>query len=60
MSTETPYTGTQVAALYGVHVSTIVRWADEGKIPCFRTPGGQRRYPRHEINLLLSAAHGAA
>ncbi len=56
MTTETPYTGTQVAALYGVHVSTVVRWADEGKIPSFRTPGGQRRYPRAAIDLHLATA----
>lgn len=56
MTTETPYTGTQVAALYGVHVSTVVRWADEGKIPSFRTPGGQRRYPRAAIDLHLAVA----
>lgn len=56
MTTETPYTGTQVAALFGVHVSTIVRWADEGRIPSFRTPTGHRRYPRSAIDALLGAA----
>lgn len=56
MSVETPYTGNQVAALFGVHVSTIVRWADEGKIPVFKTPGGRRRYPRAEIDALLARA----
>ena len=56
MTTQTPYSGAQVAALFGVHVSTIVRWADEGKIPCFRTPGGQRRYPRAEIDPMLGRA----
>lgn len=56
MTSETPYTGSQVAALFNVHVSTIVRWADEGKIPSFKTPGGQRRYPRHEINALVGVA----
>lgn len=56
MTTETPYTGSQVAALFGVHVSTIVRWAEGGKIPYFRTPGGQRRYPRAAIDALLRRA----
>jgi excisionase family DNA binding protein len=56
VTTETPYTGTQVAALFGVHVSTIVRWADDGRIPSFRTPGGQRRYPRQAIDALLVGA----
>lgn len=56
MTPETPYSGSQVAALFGVHVSTIVRWADEGKIPSFRTPGGQRRYPRAAIDALLAGS----
>lgn len=57
MTTQThPYTGSQVAALFNVHVSTIVRWADEGKIPSFKTPGGQRRYPRTLIDALLRGA----
>ena len=51
-----PYMGSQVAALFGVHVSTVVRWADEGKIPSFRTPGGQRRYPRAAIDAILRGA----
>lgn len=59
MPTQTPYTGTQVARLFNVDVSTVVRWADAGKIPSFRTPGGHRRYPRLEIDQLAQTA-GAA
>jgi len=28
----------------GVHQTTLRRWADAGNIPCFRTPGGHRRF----------------
>lgn len=56
MTTETPYTGGEVAALFGVHVSTVVRWADEGKIPVLRLPSGRRRYPRRDIDLMLGRA----
>ena len=50
------YTGSQVAELFAVHAATVVRWADAGKIPSFRTPGGHRRYPRTAIDALLRGA----
>lgn len=53
---EPPYTPGQVADLYGVSVVTVGVWADEGKLPHFRTPGGQRRFPRVEIDALLAEA----
>ncbi len=54
-----PYTGTEVAALFNVHVSTVVRWADDGKIPHFRTPSGHRRYPRADVDALLASGLAA-
>lgn len=30
--------------MLGVHVRTLVRWEDEGKIQAIKTPSGQRRY----------------
>jgi excisionase family DNA binding protein len=32
----------QVAELVGVSVDTVRRWADSGKLPSRRSPGGQR------------------
>jgi len=43
---------TQAAALLGVHVASIKRWADQGRLRCIRTPGGHRRYPVHEVEAL--------
>ena len=40
----------EAAALLGVHPDTLRRWTDEGKVPCTRTPGGQRRYTREAIS----------
>ncbi len=39
----------QVAELLGVHPSTVRLWADQGKLPVYRTPGGHRRFLRDEI-----------
>ena len=32
---------------------TVSRWAQEGRLPFFRTLGGHRRYPDAEIRALL-------
>jgi excisionase family DNA binding protein len=44
------------AALLGVHPDTLVRWADDGKIPFWLTPGGQRRFRREDIEALRAPA----
>lgn len=38
-------TTTQVAARLGVHRSTVIRWADTGRLPHTRTRRGDRRFP---------------
>jgi excisionase family DNA binding protein len=35
---------TRASELLGVHPTTLRRWADGGDVPCFRTPGGHRRF----------------
>lgn len=35
----------QVYKQFGYHPKTTADWADAGKIPCIRSPGGHRRYP---------------
>jgi excisionase family DNA binding protein len=35
---------TEAGALLGVHPTTLRRWTDAGEVPCFRTPGGHRRF----------------
>jgi excisionase family DNA binding protein len=34
----------EAGTLLGVHSTTVRRWADSGTVPCFRTPGGHRRF----------------
>ncbi len=44
------------SALLGVSTATLRRWADEGEIMTFTTPGGHRRVARAAVNALLSAS----
>lgn len=44
---------TEASNLLGVHYSTLRRWADAGIIPCFRTPGGHRRFRTADLNAWL-------
>jgi excisionase family DNA binding protein len=37
-------TPAEVAAILYVDPKTVTRWAKAGKLNCFRTPGGHRRF----------------
>ncbi len=41
----------EAAKVFGVHPSTVRNWADQGKIPVYRTTGGHRRFKHSEIEL---------
>ena len=45
----------QAARALGVSVSTIRRWSDAGALPGYRTPGGQRRFSREQIDAFLDS-----
>lgn len=34
---------------------TLRRWSDSGRVPAIRTPGGQRRFRRSDLDALLAA-----
>jgi excisionase family DNA binding protein len=40
----------QAASELGVSLGTVRRWSDLGYIKAYRTPGGQRRYSRDQID----------
>ena len=42
----------EVASLFHVSPKTIVRWAEEGKLPYIVTLGGHRRFPREATEAL--------
>ncbi|MBD2387974.1 MerR family transcriptional regulator, partial [Cylindrospermum sp. FACHB-282] len=39
----------EAAKRLGVHVSSLRRWENEGKLKAIRTPGGQRRFILEEV-----------
>jgi excisionase family DNA binding protein len=43
----------QAARYLGVAQSTIRKWSDQGRVPAFYTPGGHRRYRRHDLDVFL-------
>jgi len=45
----------EVAAVLGIHPSTVRGWSDRGLLPYHRTQGGHRRYLRSEIELWLQS-----
>jgi excisionase family DNA binding protein len=49
-----PWLELSVAADYlGIHFTTLRRWADDGMVPCIRTPGGRRRFKKDELDAFV-------
>jgi excisionase family DNA binding protein len=44
------FTSSQAAVYLGVSLATIRRWTDAGHVNCYRTPGGQRRFSRAQLD----------
>lgn len=44
------FTSSQAARYLGVSLATIRRWNDAGYLPSYRTPGGQRRFSREQLD----------
>jgi excisionase family DNA binding protein len=53
-ATDALLTPREVAAIFGVHTTTIARWARDAKLTPLRAPGGHRRYSRQEVRRLLT------
>jgi excisionase family DNA binding protein len=47
--TELLFTTNDVAKMLQVDKSTVKRWTDEGKLKCFRTPGGHRKFRAEDL-----------
>lgn len=44
----------EVAKMLRVDKSTVKRWTDEGKLKCFRTPGGHRKFRADDVYNFMS------
>jgi excisionase family DNA binding protein len=44
------------AAVYlGVSAASLRTWSDRGHVPSYRTPGGQRRYARDDLDRFIES-----
>ncbi len=46
----------QAAALLGVAADTLARWARDGHVPAYKTPGGRWRFVEEDLILALRRA----
>ncbi len=49
------FTSSQAAKYLGVSLATIRRWTDAGHVSCYRTPGGQRRFSRDQLDTFIAS-----
>jgi excisionase family DNA binding protein len=49
------FTSSQAAHYLGISLATIRRWTDAGHIGCYRTPGGQRRFSRAQLDNFITS-----
>ncbi|HEX2699355.1 MAG TPA: helix-turn-helix domain-containing protein [Acidimicrobiales bacterium] len=53
-------TVSEVADLFHVSAKTVVRWANDGRLPYMATLGGHRRFPRGPIEGMVAGQHRGA
>jgi len=51
--TQLAYTSSQAASYLGVSLATVRRWSNDGHLRGYRTPGGQRRFSREQLDAFL-------
>jgi excisionase family DNA binding protein len=49
------FTSSQAARYLGVSLATVRRWTDAGHVACYRTPGGQRRFSRDQLDAFITS-----
>ena len=49
----------EVARALRVSPKTIVRWANDGRLPCTMTLGGHRRFRRADVDQLVARSESA-
>ena len=48
------FTTEDLSKMLRVSKSTIKRWEEEGKLQCYRTPGGHRKFSRESVQEFIS------
>jgi excisionase family DNA binding protein len=51
--TELAFTSSQAASYLGVSLATVRRWSNAGYLNGYRTPGGQRRFSREQLDAFV-------
>lgn len=59
MVTDRLLTPGEVAVLFRCDPKTVTRWAEAGRLPCLRTPGGHRRFRESHVRDLLARGETA-
>jgi excisionase family DNA binding protein len=57
--TELAFTSSQAATYLGVSLATVRRWSNDGYLRGYRTPGGQRRFSRDQLDAFVHSLSGA-
>ena len=45
----------EAAEYLGVSAASLRKWSDEGLVPVYRTPGGQRRFSADDLEAFLDS-----
>jgi excisionase family DNA binding protein len=45
----------EAAEFLGVSAASLRKWSDQGIVPVYRTPGGQRRYSPEDLEQFLAS-----
>jgi excisionase family DNA binding protein len=53
--TQLAFTSSQAGIYLGVSLATVRRWSNEGYLRGYRTPGGQRRFSREQLDAFLGS-----
>ena len=51
--TELAFTSSHAASYLGVSLATVRRWSNDGHLDGYRTPGGQRRFSREQLDAFV-------
>ena len=57
-ATQLAFTSSEAARYLGVSLATVRRWSNAGHLAGSRTPGGQRRFSRVQLDQFLASLDG--